>query len=129
MRNQLRFPPLIILVCCLNFCSCSSSLEDFQKEAEGVCRTLVEELQQVETREDLLKSESKLRHLFDELVEVILTARQYQEKHLDEAPALSNSYDERLLEEMMRIYHIEGGREIIERAQREALIRLDGKIK
>lgn len=122
--NKLLFIFIISLLCGCNI----HSLDDFRHEAEGVCRALVEEFQRVETREDLLKSEAKLRRLFDELADLIITAQRYQKNHLDEAPLLSNSYEEPLLEEMLRIYRIEGGREIVERAQRESLIRLDSKI-
>lgn len=120
---------LFTIISVLMLWGCSPhSLNDFQREAEGQCKALVLELQKAQTREDLVKSEPKLRRLFDQLATLIIAAQKYQQQHLDEAPMLSNAYEEPLLEEMMRLYRIEGGREIIERAQREALIRIDSNI-
>lgn len=121
-----RFFLLILLL----ISSCGPrSFEDFQKEGETICQSLVRELERIETREDLLSAESRLKQLFDKLVEVMIEAQQYQQASpLSETPNISNAYDELLLEEMMRIYRIEGGRETIERAQREALIRLHSKM-
>jgi hypothetical protein len=62
-------------------------------------------------------------------VGLIIEAREYQIKHPDEyvLSAEEAPFSEELLFELKRLYtHIEGGREIIERAQKEALIRLDG---
>jgi len=110
----------------LLLCSCGSkSLRDFDGEAERICKLLTKELQKVETREELLEAEGKLGPLFQQLVDLMLSAESYAKQHLEEAELFSNAYDEPLLEEMMRVYRIEGGREIVERAQREALIRLD----
>lgn len=105
---------------CLLFlliCSCTSkSPRGVPGEAERICKQLTKELQKVETREELLAAEGKLAALFEQLVDLMLLA--------GEAAGFTNAYDQLLLEEMMRVYRIEGGREIVERAQREALIRL-----
>lgn len=107
-----------------------SSLEDYQKEGQVFCRDLTALLSDVHTREELLKREGALKKKFDELVAVIMDARSYQVKHPDaflSAQEEQNLFSEELLFELKRVYAtIEGGREVIERAQKEALIRLDG---
>ncbi len=121
---------LILFFSLLFLCSCSpSSLDDYQKEGQLFCRHLAKELANIHTREDLLKNELVIKKKFDELVELIIEARQYQIKHPEDylAVAEENPFSEELLFELKRIYsQIESGREIMERAQKEALIRLDG---
>ena len=105
-----------------------NSLDDYQKEGQAICRILCKELTAAQTREDLLKAEPILKKKFDELVELMMEAKLYQIKHHDETVLDDqNPFSEELLYELTRIYsQIEGGREIIERAQKEALFRLDG---
>lgn len=125
MRNSIFFFLLMVLCCCS-----PGSLDDYQKEGQLLCRHLAKELKNIHTREELLKAELSVKKKFDQLVELILEARQYQINHPDEYAASmdeQNPFSEELLFELKRLYaHIEGGREIIERAQKEALIRLDG---
>ena len=120
----------ILFFCLLVFCSCSpTSLDDYQREGQLLCRHLAKELKNIYTREELLKSELMIKKKFDELVELIIEAREYQVKHPDEyvLAGEENPFSEELLFELKRLYtQIEGGREIIERAQKESLIRLDG---
>jgi Tfp pilus assembly protein PilP len=117
-----------LLCLLLLFSSCSpNSAQEFQKEGEAHCRYLVLELQKIEDREQLIASESKLKKRFEELIDLIIEAREYQQKQIDsdEAAFEENSFEEPLEKELRRIYTIEGGREVIERAQHEALVRLD----
>ncbi len=63
----------------------------------------------------------------------MIHARTFQREHTDGAlPAWEESdflASEALMLEMKRVYQIEGAREIIEQAQREALFRLDAFLK
>lgn len=106
-----------------------STLEDFQHEGEAECRKLVDNLSTIHTRDDLLKMERRLKNRFERLVDLMIAARKFQEEHSEEKeidPALfDHPSNDALQEELLRIYAMEGGREIIERAQSEALIRLD----
>ncbi len=104
-----------------------NSLDDYQKEGQALCRILVSDLRKVQTREELLKIEPILKKRFQHLVELMIQAKNYHLKHPDEVP-LENPdhfFSEQLQLELQRIYHLEGGREMIERTQREALIRFD----
>ena len=107
-----------------------NSAQEFQKEGETLCRSLVLELQKIEDREHLLAAEPKLKRQFEDLIDLIIEAREFQQKRFeDEAPhelALEQNCFEAALEaQLRRIYTMEGGREVIERAQQEALVRLD----
>lgn len=104
-----------------------NSSSDFRHEGEARCRSLVLELQKIENREQLLRAESQLKRRFESLVALMIEAREFKRHHPDE-DLLSEeeaSKGEALEEELRRIYTIEGGREVIERAQAEALIQLD----
>lgn len=124
-----RWLHLALIVIFSLFWGCSrSSLDDFQHEAEGICRHLVQELKKIETRDDLAKTEGTVKKLFYELADLTIAAQAYQEKHSDETPSGANSYNEALKAELIRVYGIEGGREFIEKNAREALIRLDASL-
>lgn len=115
---------------CLLLCSCSSrSLAEFREEGEGVTRSILRELQEIQTRTELVKAAPRLTKLFNELVGVIVSAQEFKSKSGDRIEEDSNTTDRALSEqlriELNRIYGIEGGREIIEKCEEEALFRLD----
>jgi hypothetical protein len=118
----------IVLLFCVGLSSCSpNGLSDFQCEGEERCRALTEELAQIQDRETLLRTAPSLKKKFNELVTLMIQAREFQEKHPDAESAFStaSSASYKLQQELSRIYSIEGGREVIEGAQQEALVRLD----
>ncbi len=111
-------------------CGCSpNSSEEFQREGEARCRMLVVDLQKIENREQLLLTEPILKKHFEGLVDLMIEVREFQQKGIEdisnELPFEENVTEASLENELRRIYAIEGGREIIERAQQEALVRLD----
>jgi hypothetical protein len=121
---------LVIWTFFLLLSGCSpNSLEDYQYEGEALCRVLVRDLRKIRSREQLLKAEPQLKKRFDQVVDLMIEARQFQQRHSEEngidPTAYDHPYSEQLLEELKRIYSLEGGRKSIERVQREALIRLD----
>lgn len=124
---------ILILFFLFTLFSCQpSSLEEFQFEGAGEVRLLLEKLKNIETREDLVLAEPLLKKHFERIVDIAIEARLFQQKNprseiqfLQIGQFLSQS----LLEEMTRIYALEGGKECIERAQREAMLRLDSKEK
>jgi hypothetical protein len=121
---RLQIPCLTLLL--LTSCS-PNSLEEFRREGESQCRALVLTLQSIETNEQLIRFEPILKNHFNKLVNLMIEARLYQVENPDyEALELSkNGVNDLLKEELRRIYTLEGGREIVERAQHEALIHLD----
>jgi hypothetical protein len=104
-------------------------MEDFRQEGEAHSRALTKDLKAIQAREDLPKIMPKLKKRFNDLIDLMITARTYQQKHPEEeimeSPFASEPASFLLLEELQRVYALEGGREAIENAQREALIRLD----
>ncbi len=111
-------------------CGCSpNSSEEFHREGEARSRALVLVLEKIENREQLLQAAPQLKKHFESLVSLMIEAREFQQKHLDDV-AVEGVFDEgsddiRLEAELRRIYAIEGGREVIERTQHEALAQLD----
>jgi hypothetical protein len=106
-----------------------NSLEDFQHEGEAMNRALAKDIREIRTREELVKAIPRLKKRYEEFVDLIIAAKEYQQEHLEEEPPEVNFSDlpngELLFWELKRIYAMEGGRESMEKAQREALIRLD----
>jgi len=110
--------------------SCGSrSLEDYREEAEEVTHSLIIQLDQIHTRDQLLARSAKLKRLFNDLVSVIIASQEYRQKQFARGvPPLSENnhlLSDQLYEELNRIYAIDGCRAIIEKCQEEALNRLD----
>lgn len=111
----------------LTFVSCSShSLTSFRHEGEAISRQLIAELKQIRKRDDLTEHAPRLQVLFERLVDVIIKAQEYKNKHPKESIEEKESpVSDQLRIELNRVLHMEGGREIIEKAQEAALNRLD----
>lgn len=124
MKKILSFTILLLLAACS-----PNSLEDFQHEGEALLRTLCGELNKIQSREMLGKAEPGLKEMFSAMVGLMIEARKYQAEHpeerMSEGALCDHFLNEALLLELKRVYQLEGGRELIERTQREALIRLD----
>ena len=110
----------------------SASLDDFRYEGASQVRLLIEDLKEVESREDLADAAPILKKRFEKIVDLMIQSRAYQQKN----PGLEISFyssnqalSDSLLEQMKRVYALEGGKECIEKAQREAMLRLDAKEK
>jgi Tfp pilus assembly protein PilP len=111
---------LLVLVGCS-----PSSLEDFQHEGESLSRKLIKELAQIHNKSELHQAAPQLQKRFEQIVDLMIAARKYQQTHPDEDLMQDSPVSDALVQELKRIYQIEGGRQVIEKAQREALIRLD----
>ena len=110
--------------------SCSPhSSEEFHKEGEVLCRSLVETLQAIDSSDQLLLAEPLLKNKFESLVSLMIEASRFQQKHPDDWGAETGIepgfISISLKEQLHRIYLLEGGREVIERAQHESLVKLD----
>ena len=107
--------------------ACTTSMEDFYEEGEGIITQLIQELGSIHTREDLLKETPQLKKLFNRLVDVIIATREFQLSHFNVQGNDRQNYElsETLRLELNRIYSLEGGRKIIENCQEQALNRLD----
>ena len=112
------------------FFSCSTqSLTDFKHEGEAVSRLLIEELKHIRSRDDLIEHAPRLQVLFDRLVDVIIHAKKFKDCHPDAVVESfsphEHSCSDQLRIELNRVLHMEGGQEVIEKAQESSLNRLD----
>ncbi len=116
-----------ILLLILAGCS-PNSLDDYHREGEAVCRLLVKDLRKVQSREDLAGVLPSLQKHIEHLVDIMIQARQLEQAHPEKSISFEtpyNAFNEDLLLEMQRVYAIEGAKELIEKVQREPLLRLD----
>ena len=115
------------------FSSCQpSSFEEFEWEGASCSKSLIKELQGIRNREDLSKAESVLKKHFEKMVNLMIQARVFFQKNPYFEPGFSlenQQLNALLFEEMQRVYALEGGKECIEKAQKEAMLRLHAKEK
>jgi len=124
---MLKWVGIFLIYFCLWGCS-PSSLEEYHYEGQTLSKKLLNELKSIESREDLERAVPYLKKQFESLVDLMIEARNFQEKYPEEyfdEPEYAVSLDDELLEEIKRIYQLEKGRVLIEKAQRESLLRLD----
>lgn len=114
---------------CLLLTACGPhSLEDFEKEGEEVILALIQDLQAIHSREQLLISSSKLQYHFDRLVALMIAAEEFSILHSEldkESLQINHELSDQLRAELNRLYRLEGGRETIEKSQEKALYQLD----
>lgn len=105
-----------------------SSLEEYREEGRETVLLIVQTLEAIDSRETLIQSAPQLKQLFNRLVDLIMAAQEYRFEHSEsEIPSFSDedrNASDQLLFQLNKIYHIEGGREVIEKCQEEALLRL-----
>src|SRR5208282_3638942 len=107
-------------------CSSTHSLDDFQEEGEGITRSLVKELQKIETREQLLAASGELQRHFDRLAMIMIRAKEFQSAHpnLEKSPGPNYELSDQLRVELNRLYLLEDGRQIIEKSQEKAFAQI-----
>ncbi|QZA59035.1 hypothetical protein [Candidatus Rhabdochlamydia porcellionis] len=101
-----------------------SSYEDFQFEGNAHCRKMLNTLKSIQDRQQLLQAQPILKQHFEDLVDLMIAARKFQQRSLESKEFYPSFYSIALKEELKRLYEIEGGREIIERTQKQAFLRL-----
>ena len=102
-----------------------STVQDCKREARGIIKSLTADLKEVQTREDLIDHEKTIQKKSRELVSLMIRLKKLEEKGLTIPKDDDQTFSDALMQEMKRIYTIQGGRELIERFQREALLELD----
>lgn len=116
--------PLFLLSACH-----SNSLEEFREEGREITVELVTTIHQIETREQLIAAAPKLKALFNSMVNAIIATQEYRKKHpeieVEEISKEEHVLSERLRTELNRILVIEGGKDILEACQQDALHKLD----
>lgn len=89
--------------------------------------SLTRELRGIETREQLVEEQERLSALFTQIAQLAVRAQGDLDRQAlagQTLPPCNSERNEQLREQLIRIYKIEGGREIIEAAQRKAVIHL-----
>lgn len=118
-----------LLLAVLTACG-SSSLEDFREDGKKVSDSLIAEFKLVHSRDELLQAGPKLKQSFNQLVDIIIAANEYKDTHpffeVAELDELERKRSLQLKSELARICQLEGGRELLEKCQEEALSRLNG---
>ncbi|NGX45071.1 MAG: hypothetical protein K940chlam2_00213 [Chlamydiae bacterium] len=99
-------------------------MDDFHRAGEDICRELTVELRGIDHIEELLEKEGSLEKKFQKLVDLMIAAKIASGKRGGALAVSEGPYSQKLRKELTRIYEIEGASEIIERAQKEPLIRL-----
>ena len=128
MQNY--FQKLLMLLVILLLTGCGArSLDDFEEEGEGVVRSLVQELQEIHTREQLLAATGTIRRHFDRLVDIMIAAQEYRKSNpeIDRNELLRANHElsDQLSIELNRLYKLDGGIQIIEKCQEKGLHKLD----
>lgn len=128
-----RLPRILFLVTLFTsvIVSCSGNqLDDLRDEGHSIEKKLIEELKLIRTRDDLLLHASELQRQFTALADVMIRAQKVKESRPDlQASVSEDSIADNLRLEMNRVLRLEGGRQVIEKSQEEALNKLDAHIK
>ncbi len=118
----------LITLCSLTLAACSlTSSGDYQSAACIQIKKLTKDLKEVQDPIQLQKKAKVLKKDFNQLTSLIISYRAYLEKNDEDEVTIDNSLEiasHELRVQLERIYNLDGGREIIERAQKEAYIKL-----
>lgn len=104
-----------------------SSIEDFKEEGQSKAHRVLGLLKTINTREQLMDAEVYLEAYYDEIAEILLAAEHFRKKYKLDSPEFSEKdhlLSENLRVEMMRIYRLDGGKEILEKCQQKAIAKL-----
>lgn len=119
----------IIFAVFFTACGTPQSLEEFREEGQGIEKSLLTLLKTIQVDEELYSAIPALTKHFDDLVDVMIGAHQWQESHPGaRAPLMTKEAHElssALSQELNRIYKLERGRLLIEKSQENSLQRLD----
>ncbi len=119
---------MLFLFIVISLISCTpTSIEECRYESENISRSLLKDLEKVESLNDLIIRKSKLTKKFAILVDVIIISKKYGSNHqFDEIENKEDQYlSDLILEQFVRIYKIDGCKELMEDIQRESLHKLE----
>jgi len=108
---------LIIIGSILGACQ-NSSYSKFKEKGQSKSRSLIDELKMVRTKDQLVERRHSLRRYFDDLADLNDQAKSYALNHPSEPLPLmdleSKELSDLLRQELLRVYRLDGGREIID---------------
>ncbi len=116
---------LIILLCA----ACGpQSLEDYRREGRQSVRSQAKELSRIQSRQDLITEGPKIKKKFNEMVDLIIAAREFYESRPSEEMVPLTEEDreasDQLQVEIERIGRIQGAESLLAKYREEALDRL-----
>ncbi len=104
--------------------ACSpSTLSEWRVEGVSLVKSLVEELQKVKSSDDLKVASKSIKKKYSKLVEIMLEADSYPQEEGAFHP--ESFYSDALKGEYIRLYKIEGCKELLFLMQKESLHKLD----
>lgn len=101
------------------------SKADCRNSAKGVVKSMMYQLRQVDSIEDLQRVGPALKKKFVSLVDIMILAQNVDAPLSDEIEYVQSYLNNALKIELERIFKIQGCKEKMQELQREALIRLD----
>lgn len=116
----------LIFILCLLLVSCGpSSLDDYKELGKVKTRKLIEELQKIQNRDQLMDAEEALEKCYQEIAELMLSIEKFRKTHPKASlPPLGfqdHELSDKLRFELLRICRFDGGREILEKIRIQGL--------
>lgn len=115
------FAKLCILVLSWMMSCTRSAQEERHQTNQEILERLLAELSHIHSPQDFSPSFLRLQALFEKMAELLLNAE--EEPHAEDPHIREIS--EKLKQELVRIYRLEGGREWMEKAQEKALGKIE----
>jgi hypothetical protein len=119
-RKVFMFFRLFIAFLVTLFSCTPSTHEDMKKEGQKIISQIILELHSITTREELVKKRNVLKKNFDRLALLIIESEKINNNIYKDDEDF-NLYSDELKNQMIRIYEIDGGQELIESYQKNAL--------
>lgn len=115
----------IVLLLLLSGCS-PSSLSEWRVEGVSIVRDLVEDFEKVQSLKDLESKKYTLKKKYNKLVSIMLEAEKYE---IEEGSfQVESFYSDALRAQYLRIYEIEGAKELLYEIQKDSLHKLDRSV-
>lgn len=104
--------------------ACSpSTLSEWRVEGVSVVRDLVEELKEIHTLKELEAKKPSIKKKYNKLVSIMIEAERYDQEEDSFTP--ESFYSDALRDQYLRLYQIDGCRELLFSIQKESLHKLD----
>ena len=118
---------IFFIIALLVLASCNpSNLSEWRVEGVSIVRNLVEELELIETIADLEERKSSIKKKYAKLIQIMIEGDRYEDI---DALKPESFFSNALRDQYIRIYQIEGGKELLFEIQKESLHKLDQYLK
>lgn len=125
LKTWKHFNFFILIILLVSGCT-SQTLDDYHEQGEEITISLTETLKKIRTREQLIVAVPRLQVFFNELVVTMIAAENFEQVHPSEADwTVNQEVSTALLQELNRLYQLEGGKALIEKSQENALQQLE----